>query len=502
METEASVPARVLAGRYRLGSLLGRGGMADVFDGYDTRLARPVAVKLLREDMAGHAELRTRFEQEARSAACLSHPNVVAIYDTGEDEGTPFIVMERLPGETMADRLAAGPVPQDWVWRVAVDVLAALGAAHAAGLVHRDVKPGNILLTADGSAKVGDFGIAKSAEAVRGADVTATGLLLGTPAYLAPERLLGQPATPRSDLYSLGVVLYEALAGVKPFEGATPVAVAQAVRSSWPRPLAEVRPDVDPARAAVVDQAMDKDPARRPASADDMAVALGLAPPGDGTTPLADQGPDATLVGAPVLDPPAATAPRRRGPDGGAGTSVRRRRALAALVAGLGVALLAWVLVSAVAEEGGGEGGTDAGRSALAAEVEALADRLRSGDGPRGPEAARRLDALAEDVRRGGGRDAANGLLRDAAAWYADGELSGAALTAMGALLQRIPGVDASVATTTTTSAPAPSRPAVTGGPAAPTVDDGEDSGGEGGEGGEGGKKRGGKGKKGKRARD
>ncbi|MDP9442205.1 MAG: protein kinase, partial [Actinomycetota bacterium] len=199
----------LLAGRYRLGSLLGRGGMAEVYDAFDERLDRWVAVKVLRPEMAAQEGVRTRFEGEARSAARLAHPNVVAIYDTGEEGDTPFIVMERLPGETLADRMAAGPVDTHWLLRVAGDVLLALGAAHAAGIVHRDVKPGNILIAADGCAKVADFGIAKSLEVAAGADLTNTNQLVGTPAYLAPERLNGQPATPQSDLYAVGVVLYE-----------------------------------------------------------------------------------------------------------------------------------------------------------------------------------------------------------------------------------------------------------------------------------------------------
>src|SRR4051812_12720307 len=160
--------------------------MADVYDAFDERLSRPVAVKMLREDVvARHPEVRARFEAEARSAARLGHPNVVAVYDTGEDGGIPYIVMERLPGQTLAERLADGPVDLEWLRRVAGDVLGALAAAHAAGIVHRDIKPGNILIAENGCAKVADFGIAKSLEAA-GPDLTGTNLLVGTPAYMAP----------------------------------------------------------------------------------------------------------------------------------------------------------------------------------------------------------------------------------------------------------------------------------------------------------------------------
>ncbi|MGH9151457.1 MAG: serine/threonine-protein kinase, partial [Acidimicrobiales bacterium] len=250
---------RVLRGRYRLGPLLGRGGMAEVYEGHDERLDRPVAVKVLRAEMAADPGVRERFEVEGRSAARLAHPNVVAVFDTGEEQGTPYLVMERLPGDTLADRMADGPVDQEWLRAVAADVLAALGAAHAAGLVHRDVKPGNILMAADGRAKVADFGIAKSLEVA--GDLTGTGLLVGTPAYLAPERLDGRPATERSDLYSLGVVLYEALAGAKPFTAETPLAMAGAVLNDVPAPLAELRPGVAPDLAAAVERAMARDPA-------------------------------------------------------------------------------------------------------------------------------------------------------------------------------------------------------------------------------------------------
>ncbi|MGH9072835.1 MAG: serine/threonine-protein kinase, partial [Acidimicrobiales bacterium] len=236
----------VLAGRYRLGRRLGRGGMADVYDAVDVRLGRPVAVKVLRAELAADAGFRARFEAEARSAARLAHPHVVAVHDTGEDGDHPWIVMERLPGRTLADDISSGPLDEEAAREVALQVLDALGSAHAAGLVHRDVKPANILWADGGGVKVADFGIAKGAEPPGGSgDLTATNLLLGTPAYLAPERIDGSPATARSDLWSVGVVLYEALSGVKPFEGGTPLAVAVAIRHGERVPLADRRPGVD-----------------------------------------------------------------------------------------------------------------------------------------------------------------------------------------------------------------------------------------------------------------
>lgn len=445
MET-VPVTSRVLLGRYRIGALLGRGGMAAVYDGYDERLQRPVAVKVLRPEAAADPEIRNRFEVEAQAAAGLSHPNVVAVFDTGEDAGTPFIVMERLPGETLADRMAAGPVDQPWLRRVAGDVLAALGAAHSAGVVHRDVKPGNILLAQDGTAKVADFGIAKSTEV--GTDLTGSGLLVGTPAYLAPERIEGHAATPQSDLYSLGVVLYEALAGAKPFAGDTPVAVADAVLHSPCPPLAERRADVEAGLAAAVVRAMDRDPARRPASARRMAALLGEGPSSaagpDPTIDLvaANAGADATLVGAPVV-----TARSAPSAGGGQRPVILPGPALRRLVlAGAAVVLI--VLLGLLARSQGGEDGI--GDAALVADIRELADRVAVGDGPAGPLASERLDMIAGQVEAGGGATEATALLADAARWRAEGQLSATALARMVSVLGRIEGVDASVATSTT----------------------------------------------------
>lgn len=440
------MPGRVLNGRYRLGRLLGRGGMAEVYEAHDELLDRPVAVKLLRPDMAADLEVRSRFEVEARSAARLHHPNVVAVFDTGEDAGDPYLVMELLPGESLADRMAQGPVEPEWLCRVADDVLAALGSAHDSGLVHRDVKPANVLIAADGRAKVADFGIAKSVEAV-GADLTSTGLLLGTPAYLAPERIDGQPATARSDLYSFGVVLYEALAGAKPFQGSTAVAMASAIATMPPPPLHGARPDLDPHLVAAVERAMSKDPAERPSTAAEMASDLGLTVSADTTVALAGAGAvdaggaDATLVAGPgALGVPGAAAPAAVG----AMLAGRRRLALA-LMAAAAVVLLIVVLVFS-----GGGNGSLAGRDPLSDQLASLADRVEEGDGAKGPDAAERLREVAEQVQAGGGGDAATELLRDAAEWNRSGQLSRAAFTAMVALLRQVEGADASVLTTTT----------------------------------------------------
>jgi serine/threonine-protein kinase len=333
----------LIAGRYTLEGPLGRGGMAEVQAGTDLRLQRPVAVKLLLPEMAARDDIRRRFEAEARAAASFNDPHAVAVYDTGEHEGTPYIVMERLPGETLADRIAAGPQDPKWVRRVACEVLGALAAAHAVGLVHRDVKPGNILVTADDHAKINDFGIAKSLEATDGSlDLTGTGQLLGTPAYLPPERLDGGPATTKSDLYSLGVVLYEALTGRCPFPGETPIAAAAAIVAGEYEPLDQARPGLDPALVTTVDRAMATDPDRRFDSASAMAAALTPRAAGAGAPTVMDAGGRAGMTS--VLDLRDLTQTHAAAPAAvavaGAARGPRFRLPLALLVGLLFVALL------------------------------------------------------------------------------------------------------------------------------------------------------------------
>jgi len=264
------VPA-TLTGRYQLVAVVGRGGMGEVWSARDLRLGRDVAVKLLSPQMAAPEGVRERFEAEARSAARLNHPNVVSVYDTGEHDGVPYLVMELLPGRTLADELSAGPFTPERARAVGAQILAAVGASHQAGILHRDIKPGNVLVAADGTVKVGDFGIAKS---VDGLHLTTLGMVLGTVGYLAPERLEGQPATPQSDLYAVGVVLYEALTGRMPYQADTPLGLVRAIESGAAVPLADASPIVDAALAGTVERAMAKDPARRYTTAADMAAAL------------------------------------------------------------------------------------------------------------------------------------------------------------------------------------------------------------------------------------
>lgn len=294
-----------LADRYELVDVVGRGGMGEVWAARDLRLGRRVAVKLLSPALASEAGVRERFEAEARAAARLSHPNVVQVFDSGEHDGTPYLVMELLPGRTLADDVALGPLDPEAVRRIGIEVLGALEASHAAGILHRDIKPGNVLLAADGTAKVGDFGIAKSTE---GLNLTSTGMIVGTAAYLAPERVAGQPATPRSDLYAVGVVLYEALSGRKPFEADTPLGLMRAVEAHQPIPLAEARPGLEASLVAAVERAMAKDPARRFSSAAAMAAALGGdgVGAGSGTATVASAVPPSTeVLSAPTARQPA-----------------------------------------------------------------------------------------------------------------------------------------------------------------------------------------------------
>ena len=266
-----TVPDRILAGRYRLGELLGRGGMAEVRAARDERLDRDVAVKILRPELAADPLVRQRFESEARTSARLSHPNVVNVFDAGSDDESVYMVMERLPGETLDDEVAVGPMAADRVVSVGAQVLDALAAAHAAGVVHRDIKPGNVLTCPGGMVKVADFGIATVLGA---ASVTATGLIVGTPTYLAPERADGQPASHRSDIYSVGAVLYTCLTGRRPFEADSAVALMVVIQNRDPTPIRELRPEVPAGLAAVVARAMAKDPAQRFGSAAEMRAAL------------------------------------------------------------------------------------------------------------------------------------------------------------------------------------------------------------------------------------
>ena len=264
---------RVLGGRYRLIELLGEGGMATIYRAHDNQLDRDVAVKVLRPQYGRDAGFIARFRQEAQSAASLNHPNVVNVYDYGTDEAGPFIVMELVDGENLAEILQErGPLPPLVAAGIAEQVAEALSAAHARGIVHRDIKPSNILLTRDGRAKVVDFGIAR---ALVESQLTLPGTTLGSVHYFSPEQARGEPVTAASDVYSLGLVLFEMVTGRRAWTGDTAGAVALArLNEPPPRPSA-VRQGVPPAIDAIVARALALEPEDRFGSADEMAAALG-----------------------------------------------------------------------------------------------------------------------------------------------------------------------------------------------------------------------------------
>ena len=284
------VSGRVLGGRYLLEDRIAAGGMGVVYAATDQRLHRRVAVKLLKAELAHDQRFVARFEREARAAAALSHPNVAAVFDYGEDGGTPFIVMELAPGRDLARLLREeGPLPPERARALAAQICAALAHAHAAGLVHRDVKPANVIVDGGDRVKVTDFGIARAAGE---STLTATGSVLGSAHYMSPEQASGGPITPATDVYAAGVVLYEMLTNALPFTGESPVSVAlRHVSDDVPAP-SSVNPAVPEALDAIVARATAKDPGARPD-----AAALGAALEGAGATaPLQSAAGEATQV--------------------------------------------------------------------------------------------------------------------------------------------------------------------------------------------------------------
>ncbi len=245
-----------LSSRYRLEARIGSGGMSTVYRALDETLQRRVAVKLMNREVVADSAQLERFRREARAVAQLSHPHIVNVIDAGEDEGRPYIVFEYVDGETLKERIRRGgrlPIPEAIAY--AIEIARALGAAHARHIVHRDVKPQNVLIDEEGSCKVTDFGIARTLDEE---GLTADGRVLGTTDYVSPEQALGQPVTGQSDLYSLGVVLYEMLTGEVPFRGESQVSVAMKhVREMLPD-IHVKRPEVSAALAAVIDRATAK----------------------------------------------------------------------------------------------------------------------------------------------------------------------------------------------------------------------------------------------------
>jgi serine/threonine-protein kinase len=313
--------ATLARGRYRVERVLGAGGMAVVYRAHDEELHRPVAIKLPAEHLAEDAEFERRFLREAQVASRLSHPNVVAVYDAGDEEGRPYIVMEVVEGETLADRLARrGPLPAAEVAALGAQAAAGLGHAHAHGLVHRDVKPHNLLLRDDGTVKVADFGIARAAEATQ--RLTQAGANLGTAAYLAPEQAHGEDVSPATDVYGLGAVLYEALTGRPPFAAATIPEALLAQRDGAVTPPGDLVDGVPPRLEQTLMRCLARNPRYRPQDGRELERLLRA--DDDATVPL-----------------PSSPARRRR----------RTPRALAALAAIL-LALAAAAVVAVVLTSG------------------------------------------------------------------------------------------------------------------------------------------------------
>ncbi|MGY2078163.1 Stk1 family PASTA domain-containing Ser/Thr kinase [Blastococcus sp. SYSU DS0828] len=342
---------QVLGERYEIGGVLGRGGMAEVHHGRDLRLGREVAVKVLRHDLARDPSFQVRFRREAQASASLNHPAIVAVYDTGEDRtpsgATPYIVMEYVEGETLRDVLRReGRLPIERAMSLAADISGALDFSHRNGIVHRDVKPGNVMITPQGTVKVMDFGIAR-AVSDSAATMTSTAAVIGTAQYLSPEQARGEGVDARSDVYSLGCLLYELVTGAPPFTGDSPVSVAyQHVRED-PRLPSSINPDVPPELDAILLKAMSKNPANRYQSAAEMRNDLLRALAGQRVeaTPVMGDAEKTAIIGAPV----GAYASGHGDDDWDDDGDRRRKRRIIAIVSVLAVLLLGGVIAAAVA---------------------------------------------------------------------------------------------------------------------------------------------------------
>jgi eukaryotic-like serine/threonine-protein kinase len=312
---------QVFNDRYEVLRRLARGGMADVYLARDLLLDRPVALKVLFPEFATDPAFVERFRREAQAAANLSHPNIVGVYDSGESNGTYFIVMEYIEGRSLAQILRdEGPLSPDRAADITTDVAAALGFAHRNGVVHRDVKPGNVLISPIGQVKVADFGIARAVSTQE--NLTQTGTVMGTATYFSPEQARGEQVDPRSDVYSLGIVLYETLTGRPPFSGENPVSVAYKHVQEAPVPPRQANSSIPPPLEAITLKALAKNPANRYPSADELAADLRrfrdgrevlaegvLAPPADLTTAVRSQPADSTVAVAAAAGPATTAAP-------------------------------------------------------------------------------------------------------------------------------------------------------------------------------------------------
>ncbi|WP_313405918.1 Stk1 family PASTA domain-containing Ser/Thr kinase [Aeromicrobium sp.] len=346
--TESDANMRPLGDRYEVGDLVGRGGMADVRAGRDTRLGRPVAIKMLRSDLAADETFQERFRREAQSAASLNHPSIVAVYDTGEapdDKGdvVPYIVMELVEGRTLRDVLRDGrKILPERALSITADILAALDYSHRAGIIHRDIKPANVMLTPEGKVKVMDFGIARAIADTSSA-MTQTAAVIGTAQYLSPEQARGETVDARSDIYSTGCVLYELLTGRPPFVGDSPVSVAYQHVREEARPPSQLNPDVSVAVDHVVAKALAKRVDDRYSSAGDMRKDIervlaggSVDAPTQAVPVVAGATAVAPAVAAPVLPPPVADEEEKKG----SGKWWALALVLLAIAAAVGVALM------------------------------------------------------------------------------------------------------------------------------------------------------------------
>lgn len=406
----------LLAGRYELAEPLGTGGMAQVNAARDRVLDRRVAVKLIHPGQLRDPVSRERFAREAKAAAALHHPNTVAVFDYGDDDGRPFIVMELVDGPSLADRLSSGgPLSVDETTRIGGAVLAGLAAAHERGLVHRDVKPSNILLPGDGGVKLADFGIATIADP--SATLTSAGQVIGTPRYLPPECAGGQRATPASDVYSLGAVLYECLAGKAPFDAETPVAIAVAHRNEPVPSLTAAAPQTPPAVASVIERALTKEPADRYSDGAEMREALA------GAVGMA-----ATTAGTALAGVPGVAATQVLTPDGGDITAVAdpddRRPGwpwlLAVVLVVAVVTAAAVVLALRDGDQTAGDGTGDSADSAAGADEETSDEPADPADGEDEAADEDEADDPGDDPQ--GGVSDLDGLIDAAAAGDALGE--------------------------------------------------------------------------------
>jgi len=371
---------QVLGERYEIGGVLGRGGMAEVHRGRDLRLGREVAVKVLRSDLARDPSFQVRFRREAQAAASLNHPAIVAVYDTGEDRtttgATPYIVMEYVEGETLRDVLRReNRLEPARAMSLTADICAALDFSHRNGIVHRDVKPGNVMITPQGTVKVMDFGIAR-AVSDSAATMTSTAAVIGTAQYLSPEQARGEGVDARSDVYSAGCLLYELVTGAPPFTGDSPVAVAyQHVRED-PRTPSSINPEVPPELDAILLKAMSKNPANRYQSAAEMRSDLLRAVAGQRVeaTPVMGDAERTSYIGA-------AGAGGYPGQDDhwdaeDEAAAKRRRRGIIALVVA-GILVLAGLIALLVGLNSGGED-TPAEPTTASVQVPNLVDQTQA----------------------------------------------------------------------------------------------------------------------------